>query len=98
MQVNKTQQMRRKKNSIQGGKKLGPFKEQLAELKEQTINLKEELVATNLNMEERKAMLQDLIVVNKSLPQPPCVVKLVHDAFKRPLALRGHVTNASLRQ
>lgn len=70
-------------------KNLRSFKEQLTELKEQTINLKEELVATNLNMEECKAMLQDLIVVNKLLPLPPCVVKLVHDAFKCKVCLKS---------
>ena len=42
----------------------------------------EELQNNSFTLDECKTMLQELIVVNKFLPLPPCVIKFVSDAFK----------------
>ena len=44
--------------------------------------MREELQNNGSTLDECKTMLQELIVVNKFLPLPTCVIKFVSDAFK----------------
>ena len=54
--------------------------------------LREELQNNSSTLDECKTMLQELIVVNKFLPLPPCVIKLVSDAFKCKICLKAPMT------
>ena len=50
--------------------------------------LKEELQNNSSTLDECKTMLQELIVVNKFLPLPHWVIKLVSDPFKCKICLK----------
>ena len=54
--------------------------------------LREELQNNSSTLDECKTMLQELIVVNKFLLLPPCVIKLVSDAFKCKICLKAPMT------
>ena len=64
----------------------------MKEIKEETSMLREELQNNSSTLDECKTRLQELIVVNKFLPLPPCVIKLVSDAFKCKICLKAPVT------
>lgn len=64
----------------------------MKELKEETSLLREEVQNNSSTLDECKTMLQELIVVNKFLPLPPCVIKLVSDAFKCKICLKAPMT------
>ena len=54
--------------------------------------LREELQNNSSTLDECKTMLQELIVVNKFLLLPPCVIKLVSDAFKSKICIKAPMT------
>ena len=64
----------------------------MKEIKEETSMLREELQNNSSTLDECKTRLQELIVVNKFLPLPPCVIKLVSDAYKCKICLKAPVT------
>ncbi|CAH3171616.1 unnamed protein product, partial [Porites lobata] len=67
-------------------------KQEVKEINEETSMLREELQNNSSTLDECKTMLQELIVVNKFLPLPPCLIKLVSDAFKCKICLRAPMT------